>query len=252
MVFWTYAGGGEVGILDIFGGSGPDKARKLRAKVTQKYGDPTSRQKAISQLGEMKIPEAIGSLLARFTITVEPLTTDADEKDHVFELISSRGSSAVEAVKEFLRTTDSSSSWAVRLLSTLLPEPELIGVCVEFLHQLGSTYTRNPEKKIVLIQALGGKDDPRIAPVLLPFLEDMSDDVKIAALTGLGRLKHEPAREPMLKLLTAEDTARRVQTAAINALHDSGVGVQGYREKVESLISDPYFVDKSGLLKKRG
>ena len=241
-----------MGILDIFGGSGPDKARKLKTKVTQKYGDPTSRQKAISQLGEMNIPEAISSLLARFTVTVEPLTTDADEKEHVFELITSRGRSAVDAVREFLRSTDTSSSWAVRLLSALLPEPELIGICVEFLHQLGSTYTRNPEKKIVLIQFLTGKDDPRIAPALVPFLEDMSDDVKISAIKGLAPLKYEPSREPLLHLLTAEDTARRVQTAAIAALHESGFGVQGYREKVEALLSEPYFVDKSGLVKKRG
>ena len=241
-----------MGILDIFGGSGPDKARKLKGKVTQKYGDPTTRQKAISQLGEMQIPEAISSLLARFTVTVEPLTTDADEKEHVFELITSRGRSAVDAVREFLRSTDTSSSWAVRLLSALLPEPELIGICVEFLHQLGSTYTRNPEKKIVLIQFLTGKDDPRIAPALVPFLEDMSDDVKISAIKGLAPLKYEPSREPLLHLLTAEDTARRVQTAAIAALHESGFGVQGYREKVEALLSEPYFVDKSGLVKKRG
>jgi hypothetical protein len=241
-----------VGILDIFGGSGADKARKLKAKVTQKYGDPTSRQKAISQLGEMNIPEATSSLLARFTVTVEPLTTDADEKEHVFELITSRGRSAVDAVREFLRSTDTSSSWAVRLLSALLPEPELIGICVEFLHQLGSTYTRNPEKKIVLIQFLTGKDDPRIAPALVPFLEDMSDDVKIAAITALAPLKYEQARLPLLHLLTAEDTARRVQTAAIAALHESAFGVQGYREKVEALLSEPYFVDKSGLVKKRG
>lgn len=241
-----------MGILDIFGGSGPDKARKLKGKVTQKYGDPTSRQKAISQLGEMQIPEAISSLLARFTVTVEPLTTDADEKEHVFQLITSRGRSAVDSVREFLRSTDTSSSWAVRLLSALLPEPELIGICVEFLHQLGSTYTRNPEKKIVLIQFLTGKDDPRIAPALVPFLEDMSDDVKISAIKGLAPLKYEPSREPLLHLLTAEDTARRVQTAAIAALHESGFGVQGYREKVEALLSEPYFVDKSGLVKKRG
>jgi len=241
-----------VGILDIFGGSGPDKARKLKGKVTQKYGDPTSRQKAISQLGEMQIPEAISSLLARFTVTVEPLTTDADEKEHVFQLITSRGRSAVDSVREFLRSTDTSSSWAVRLLSALLTEPELIGICVEFLHQLGSTYTRNPEKKIVLIQFLTGKDDPRIAPALVPFLEDMSDDVKISAIKGLAPLKYEPSREPLLHLLTAEDTARRVQTAAIAALHESGFGVQGYREKVEALLSEPYFVDKSGLVKKRG
>jgi HEAT repeat protein len=238
--------------LDIFGGSGPDKAKKLRARVTQKYGDPTTRQKAIAQLGEMKIPEAVSSLLARFTITVEPLTTDADEKEHAFELIKAFGPEAVDPVKQFLRNSEHASSWALRILESLLAEPELIAVCVEQLQKLGATYTRDPEKKIVLIHFLTGKQDPRIAPALVAFLEDMSDDVKIASLKALSPLKFEPAREPMLKLLTAEETARRVQTAAIAALHESGFGVQGYREKVESLMPEPYFVDKAGVIKRRG
>ena len=53
-------------------------------------------------------------------------------------------------------------------------------------------------------------------------------------------------------LLTAPETARRVQTAAIEAIARSGFGVQGYREKVESLLPEPFFVDKAGILKRRG
>ncbi|HET6980579.1 MAG TPA: HEAT repeat domain-containing protein, partial [Myxococcaceae bacterium] len=95
-------------------------------------------------------------------------------------------------------------------------------------------------------------EDPRIAPVVLPFLEDMVDDVKIAALRALGPKTYEEAREPMLKLLTAPETARRVQTASIEAIARSGFGVQGYREKVESLLPEPFFVDKAGIMKRRG
>jgi HEAT repeat protein len=241
-----------VGLFDFLtGGSGPEKAAKLKAKVTQKYGDPLSRQKAISQLAELRIPEAISSLMARFTITVEPLTTDADEKEQTFEYIKARGEDAIAPVKDFLARSEQASSWALRILSALLPEPQVIGIATEMLEKLGSSYSRDPEKKVVLLNFLSDKDDPRIAPMVMPFLEDMSDDVKLAALKALGPLKHEPAREPMLKLLTAEDTARRVQTQAIAALAESGFGVQGYREKVEALISDPYFVDKSGVVKKR-
>jgi HEAT repeat protein len=233
-------------------GSGPERAKKLKAKIVQKYGDGIARQKAISQLGELKVPEAVSSLMARFTITVEPLTRDADEKEQVFHLVKSFEGMAVEPVKHFLTASDQASSWALRILAELLPPPEVIGVCVELLHKLGAQYTRDPEKKMVLIQFLTGKNDPRIGPALLPFLEDMSDDVKIAALKGLGPLKLEASREPFLQLLTAEDTARRVQSAAIAALHESGFGVQGYRERVESLLPEPYFVDKSGIVKKRG
>lgn len=241
-----------MGFLDFLGGSSPEKAMKLKAKVTQKYGDPASRQKAIQQLEKMDFPEATAALLARFTINVEPQTTDLDEKEHVFELVRGKGEKAVGPVLDFLKRSDSASSWALRLLTELVPEETLVGIISDYLIHLGTQYMRNPEKKIVLLQFVAERDDPRIAPVLTPFLDDMSDDVKIATLRALGSKKHEEAREPMLKVLTAPETAKRVQTSAIVALSDSGFGVQGFREKVEALLSEPYFVDKSGVIKKRG
>ena len=242
-----------MGILDIFGGGkSPERAARLKSKVTQKYGGPEARQKAIQQLGEMDFPEATASLLARFTITVDPQTTDIDEKEHVFGLIRARGEAAVEPIRAFLRKTDQASSWAIRLLRELLPADRYVTLVVEHLHELGAVYTRDPEKKLVLLHEAESLADPRIAPTVLPFLDDMADDVKIGALRALAPKAYPQAREPMLALLTSVDTARRVQTAAIEALAQSGFGVQGYREKVEALLPEPFFVDKGGLLKRRG
>ncbi len=240
-----------MGIFDFLGGSGPEKALKLKSKVTQKYGDPATRQKALQQLGEMKIPEAVTVLLHRYTITVEPLTTDADEKEHVFELIKSFDKDAVAPTTEFLRKNEQATSWALRILESLLPEPEVITIVVDALNALSTQYMRDPEKKVVLLHYITGKQDPRIPQAVLPHLDDMADEVKIAALKALGPQKHEPAREPILRLLTAGDTARRVQTAALSALQESGFGVQGYREKVEALLNEPYYLDGNGLVQRR-
>jgi HEAT repeat protein len=200
----------------------------------------------------MEFPEATASLLARFTVAVEPATTDTDEKEHVFGLIRSRGEAAVDPVRTFLRRNDQASSWAVRLLRDILPADRYVTTVVEHLRELGEVYTRDPEKKLVLLNESESLEDPRIAPTVLPFLDDMADDVKIAALRALGPRAYPEAREPMLKLLTAPETARRVQTAAVEAIARSAFGVQGYREKVESLLPEPFFVDKAGVLKRRG
>lgn len=241
-----------MGILDIFGGGSPEeKARKLRTKITQKYGDPTTRQKAIAQLGEMDHPEAVRSLMARFTVTVDPHTTDADEKDHTFELVKAFGQNAVAPVREFLERTDAAASWALRVLSAILPEDELIGLCTEVLQKVGNEYTRDPEKKVVLIHHVAGRNDPRVPPALVPFLEDPSDDVKIAALSALAPIKYEPARVPMMQLITTDDVARRVKAAAISAAHESAFSVEGFRDKVQSQLSEPWFIDGAGLIKKR-
>ncbi|HEX8818411.1 MAG TPA: HEAT repeat domain-containing protein [Archangium sp.] len=241
-----------MGIFDFLGGSGPDKALKLKSKVTQKYGDPSSRQKALQQLGEMKFPEAVGVLLQRYNITVEPLTTDTDEKEHVFELVKAFGQDAIAPVTEFLRKNEAATSWALRILEALLPEAEVTRLAVDTLTELSGKYMRNHEKQVVLLHYVTGKQDPRIAPAVLPYLEDMAADVKLAALKALGPLKHEPAREPILKLLANKEIARRVQTAALAALHESGFGVQGYREKVEEAMTEPFFLDGNGLVQRRG
>jgi HEAT repeat protein len=241
-----------MGLFDMFtGGSGSDKALKLKPKVTQKYGDPATRQKAIEQLGEMKVPEAVSVLLSRFTITVDPLTTDADEKERTFDLIKGFGQDAVPPIVEFLRTSEQAASWALRLLGDLIPEDQVIATCVTALQHLSAHYTRNPEKKVVLLHHVTGKQDPRIPPAVMPFLEDMGDDVKIAALKALGSFKYEPAREPMLKLLTADETARRVQTSALAALAEAGFSLDGYREQVEPLLVEPFALGQDGRIQRR-
>ncbi len=311
-----------MGIFDFFGGgSSAEKALKLKPKVTQKYGDAANRQKAIQQLGEMHTPDAVAVLMARFTLTVDPQTTDANEKEDVFSYITSMGDltapleafnkkkgtslsgqqlrdatramrshglakgqvnrdelaqavaaaanaspaevkelsealaleiESIHKVKDFLRKSDQASSWAVRVLETMLDADEVIGIVTEELHRLGTEYTRDPEKKEVLLHFVEGKGDPRIPPEVVLLLEDMSDDVKIAALKALGPIAYEPAREKILELLTHDETAKRVQTAAIAALHESKFTVQGYREKVEKRLSDPWYLDGSGAVKKRG
>lgn len=311
-----------MGLFDFFGGgTSAEKALKLKPKVTQKYGDAANRQKAIEALGEMHTPDAVGVLMQRFTLSVDPQTTDASEKEDVFSYITSMGdltvplkafndrkkasvtgdalrdatrelraaglkkgqvdreglSKAVAAaagatpdevkelteavaleiesifrVKDFLKKSDQASSWAVRVLETMLDPDEVIGVVVEELHRLGAEYTRDPEKKEVLLHFVEGKGDPRIPPAVLLLLDDMGDEVKIAALKVLGPLGFEPARDKMLEMLTHDETAKRVQTAAIAALHESRFTVQGYREKVEKRIAEPWYLDGSGALKKRG
>ena len=242
-----------MGFLDFLGGGTPaEKAARLKQKVTQKYGDPATRQKAIAQLGDLKTPEAVGVLMHRFTLTADPHTTDADEKDHVFDIICGMGDEAVGPVKDFLKRTDTASSWALKVLSEILPGPKVVAIACDELQRLGTEYTRNPEKKTVLMGFLDDKEDPRIAEVVLLLLKDMADDVKIAALKNLAPRKHEPAREPMLELVVSEETGKRVQTAAIEAIATSEFTVQGFREKVEKRLADGWFIDKAGALKKRG
>ncbi len=242
-----------MGFLSLFGGGTPaEKAQKLKAKATQKYGDAATRQKALQQLGEIKHADAVPVLMQRFLFVVDPQTTDAEEKRHVFESICELEKDAVAPVRTFLTKSDQASSWALKILSALLTEDEVLGVVTDELKRLGAEYTRDPEKKEVLLNYLEGKNDHRVGAVLPALLNDMSDDVKMATLKTLGSLKYEPAKEQVIELLLGEETGKRVQTACAALLAQTAWPVQGFREKVEARLPDGYTVDKAGVVKKRG
>ncbi len=243
-----------MGFFDFLSGGGTpaEKAQKLRGKVTQKFGDAATRQGAISDLTKLKSAETVPVLMSRFTLVVDPQTTDADEKETVFNHIVSLDEAAVPHVTEFLKKNDAASSWALKILTEILDEPKVVGIVTGELTRLGAEYTRDPEKKQVLLHWLDGRNEARVGPAVLPFLGDMSDDVKLAALKTLASIKYEPMREPLLALATAEETAKRVQTTCIQALFETGFQTQGFQKKIEAMLSEPYSLDKSGVVKKRG
>ena len=241
-----------MGLFDFLGGGTPaEKAAKLKAKATQKYGDPATRQKALEQLGELQGPEATSALLARFTITVDPSTTDEDEKEHVFDLVRARGAEAVAPVKAFLKGNDAASSWMLRLLSAILTEAEVIQVALDLLAQLGAGYTRDPERKLVLLHFLEDKQDGRIREAARTFLEDMADDVKLAALRVLEKRPDETLREPLIQALLHPETSRRVQAGVLETMASGKYALTGHRDAVQAALPQGWMLDKAGLVQKR-
>lgn len=241
-----------MGLLDFLGGGTPaEKALKLKPKITQKYGDAQTRQKAIQDVTKLKSAETVPVLMQRFTFTVDPQTTDRMEKDEVFNAIVDLDEAAVPHVTDFLKANEAASSWAVKILDTVLEDDKVITVVTDELKRLGVEYTRDPEKKEVLLHYLNEKIDARIGPAVLPFLTDMSDDVKMAAVRTLVAAKEASAKEPLLQLLATDDLAKRVQTACVDALHTLGFEVGAMKDKVAGKISDPYFLDKQGFVKKK-
>jgi HEAT repeat protein len=230
------------------------KVKRLGKRLTEKFGPPENRQKAIAVLAEMGTPEAISALLLRFTINSDSRITDAEEKQVVCDHLVAAGEDAVTPLRTFLREKNS-VSWAVRTLAEIVPAEALLDLVLQELQRLANEYSRDPEKKVQLLHWLTEHHvavDPRLGAAAQPFLGDMSDDVKIAALAVLLQQKDPGVREPLLQALVDEDQSARVRKELTSALADLGAGVQGYREKVEAVIQEPYFVDKAGLLKKRG
>jgi len=262
-----------VGLLGLFGSKGGPKSplRKQAQRLTEKYGPPENRQKVIGQLADLGTPEALAVLCLRFTIRADTGITDDEEKESVRQILVEAGEKAVGPVKEFLAHQESGVSFGLRVLGELRPDGEVVGTVLALLHRLGREYSRDPEKKLVLLSWLAEhhgdlsavlavpdptdptKASPSVEEALLPLLEDMSDDVRIAAVRVLARQPlTEKNRVALVELFLRDKDNARVRGEVLQALCDTRANVKGYRPSVEPLLVEPYFLDREATVKKRG
>jgi len=240
-----------MGLLELIG-FGP-KLQRLQKKMMEKFGPPENRQGAIEELGEMRTEEAVSALLMRYTFRVDPGITDDDEKARVMALIVQTGQTALPAVKKFIMGRDE-ISWPLRALSDLLPEAEVVKFLVAVAHKVGTEYSRVPEKKVLLLHALMTYKAPEITPAVLPFLDDMDDEVQIAAAEVITRQQDPAGREPLIQhfLKAHESSNARVREALAGLLADSPWDVKGYTPKVEAALPPAYKLDSKGKVQRKG
>src|SRR3954471_5536229 len=188
-----------MGLLDMFGIGGAEaRVRRLQKKASQKFGPPENRQGAMEEWGVLKPAAAVEALLTRYTFRVDPGITDDDEKARVLALISQAGEGALAPIKRFINSRDE-ISWPLRALEALLPEAEVVKFLVEVAKRVGGEYSRVPEKKVLLLHALSTHRSPEIAPAVLPFLDDMDDEVQIAAAEVIVKQQEATGREPVIQ-----------------------------------------------------
>jgi hypothetical protein len=266
-----------MGLLDKLGITGTKEEKEARAiarlskKAMEKFGPPENRQGAIEELGALKTEAAIDALLLRFTFRVDPGITDDEEKQHVHSLVVDTGPAALPAVKRFILTRDE-ISWPLRALSALLPEPEVMAVLVEALRKAANEYSRVPEKKVLLLHAISHHRSAQVVPAALPFLEDMDDEVQIAAAQAIASQAAPPpgttprsqpespppgsdaGREPVIQaFLRAHDHSNaRVREALAGMLADAPWDVKGYTPKVEAALPPAYKIDSRGKVQRKG
>ncbi|HET6439157.1 MAG TPA: HEAT repeat domain-containing protein, partial [Anaeromyxobacter sp.] len=170
-----------MGLLDLFG-SKEDRERnalrRLVKKITERYGPPENRQKAIDQLGELGTPAALSALCQRFTVAAEPGINDAEEKETARRILVEAGDLAAQPVEQFVREQESGIAWGLRALAEIRPAERVSTFVLGELSRLSREYSRDPEKKLVLLTWLvehqGGAPATEVETALLPLLEDFS------------------------------------------------------------------------------
>jgi len=249
-----------MGLLDLFGSKEAREQgalKKAARKLTEKFGPPENRQKVIDQLGDDGSPAALQTLCLRFTVLAEPGITDQEEKETVLRWLADAGRDALGPVTAFVREQESGVAWGLRALALVARPEEVLQIASAELAHLASVYTRDPEKKLTLLAWVSehhaGEAAATLEPALVALLEDFSDDVRIGAARALSHLPaSEASREGLIALLLRSADNARVRGDVLANLHALGVDVKGHRPSVEALLVEPWYLDKDGLVKRRG
>jgi hypothetical protein len=226
-----------LGIFDVF--SKESRKHRSIARLARVVANPKAagedRWAALLDLQKDGSGDAIYAMLCRYTYVAEVGTrsrvTDEQEKNLVADLITELGAVALPEIHRFLLSEEGPSgspkhsiSYALRLLEDLSPDPEdtwRILREVALANEPG--YERDPSRKIELLTFLGEwRKDPRIADLILPYLDDADEGVRFQTVVTLLRQGHETAKAPLLVLLENRDESYQMRNRVLAGFIENG------------------------------
>jgi hypothetical protein len=237
-----------MGFLDRFSKDGRDqRAReKNSARAINKYMQSPDRMKALQALRDDGSTEALFALMKRFGMMYDKTIEDEQEKEWVFEMLVEKGASVLPALKRYMASADS-ISWPLRLLDKVVDDKDgRIDVIAAVLERHEPGYERDPTKKIQLMTHLGGLKLGRVPPLVVPYLTDMDEGVRYAAVETLFKQGDEAAaRAPLLDLFCKEESLR-LRLRIADGIAELGWPVADRRAEVEKVLPDSFQIEARG------
>jgi len=236
-----------MGVFDLFSKDGREQRARDKniAAAVNKYKQSPDRMKALQALRDDGSPEALYGLIRRFGMMYDKTIEDEQEKEWVFEMLVGKGSVVLEPLKKYMLAADS-ISWPLRLLDKIVDAQDKgkrIDVIVEVLERHEPGYERDPTKKIQLLNHLASLKHERVAAIVLPYLTDMDEGVRYAAIETLLRQANEAAaRLPLLDYFVKE-TSLRLRILIADGFAELGWLLGDRRADVEKLLPDNFTID---------
>jgi hypothetical protein len=243
-----------MGVFDLFSKDGRvERARKRNAaRAVNKYSQSPDRMKSLQALRDDGSEDALYGLMRRFGMMYDKTIEDEQEKDWVFEALVEKGASILPALKRYLFSAES-ISWPLRVLDKVANREQELEVLKQVLERHEPGYERDPTKKIQLLNHLGTFKDPRVPPLLVPYLADMDEGVRYTAVEALIRQGDEAvAREPLLEdFVSDKEESLRIRIRTAEGFAELGWVVKGYRDSVEKRLPEQFQLDREGHIKKK-
>ncbi|HEY2900534.1 MAG TPA: HEAT repeat domain-containing protein [Polyangia bacterium] len=243
-----------MGVFDLFSKEGRDQRAREKniGRAVNKWSQSPDRMRALQSLRDDGTPDAIYGLLRRFGMMYDKTIEDEQEKDWVFEILAEKGAGIIPSIQKYLFSADS-IAWPLRLLDKVANKEQELEVIKSVLDRHEPGYERDPTKKIQLLNHMASLKDARIPGMVLPYLADMDEGVRYAAVEALVRSgSEEVAREPMLlQFIAPTEDSRRIRIRIADGFADLGWLVKGHRGEVEKQLPEQFQIDREGHIKRK-
>lgn len=230
-----------MGFADFFSrdSRGERSLKKNLQKALDKHAQSPDRFRALEALRDDGSPEAILGLLRRFSLFYDKSIEDEQEKEWVYQILVEMGDKVLPSLRRYLRDSET-LAWGLRVLEAVVQGDRFREMLRELCEQNDNAYTRDPTKKIQLLHFLGDHRDPELARMLLPYLEDMVEDVRFHAVEALLHQRNdEVTRLPLLgHLLAATEDSRRIKIRIVDGFAENEFSVTERAAEVERVLPE--------------
>lgn len=214
----------------VFGLFSKEKSQKSLertiARANNKLAQHLDRLRAMEELREDGREDALYGLCKRFAITSTRGVEDEQEKNWVVDTLIEKGEAALAPLRRYMATANQ-LSFAVRVLERIATKPKVLEVMDELFAMEAPGYTRDPERRIDLIRALGEWSEPTDAELLqrlAPYLADFDENVRFATIDALASRSAATIGEPLITaLVRVEEESGRIKRRIAEVLAEKKI-----------------------------
>jgi HEAT repeat protein len=202
-----------LGLFDIFSKSKEERPKRdkdvarLERQVANKLSQNYDRQEAIEELSKIGSAASARALLKRFDWHLDPSITDQEEKENCLRGIVAAGELALDPLRDYCKKAES-LTWAIKVLSAIVPPERLTEELLSLLDQFDTEYTRNVEPKVQLLRVLEEHPSEDVRIAVEPFLNDASETVRFTAVNTTFAVNDEKSAPALVEALVAEESLR--------------------------------------------
>lgn len=213
--------------------------KKTIARAADKHAQSGDRFRALEQLRDDGSAEAIAGLLRRFSFVYDKSIEDEQEKEWVYQILCEMGSKILPELRRYLRESET-LSWSLKILEQVATGEAFHETLAALCEQNDNSYVRDPSKKIQLVHFMGEHRDPKIAELIVPYVDDVDEGVRFKAVEALLlQGQRELILSPLLgRLLNKSEESRRIKIRIVEGLSEAGMALSERTGEVERALME--------------